>query len=60
MVDDVEDSAVAQAREGTHHLGEETGEAIIPLDAPLSEDELVEGDDEEELIKDEESADERA
>jgi hypothetical protein len=60
MVDDVEDAAVAQAKEGTHHLGEETGEAVLPLDSPLTEDEMVEDDDEDELIKTDETADERA
>ena len=60
MVDDVEDAAVAQAKEGTHHLGEETGEAVLPLDSPLTEDELVEDDDEEELVKTDETADQRA
>jgi hypothetical protein len=60
MVDEVEDSAVSQAKEGTHHLGEETGEAIIPLDAPLTEDELVEDEDEGDLIKKDESASEHA
>ncbi|HEY0567364.1 MAG TPA: hypothetical protein VGD13_04420 [Xanthobacteraceae bacterium] len=56
LIDDVEDTAVSQAKEGTHHLGEETGEAIIPLDPPLTEDEMVEDDDEDELIKDPERA----
>src|SRR5215210_7921535 len=60
LIGDVEDAAVAQAKEGTHHLGEDTGEALLPLDPPLTEEELVEDDDEEELIKKHESADERA
>jgi len=54
MVDGVEDAAVSQAREGTHHLGEETGEAVLPLDAPLTDEEMVEDDDEQDLVKDEE------
>jgi hypothetical protein len=52
LVDNVEDTAIAQAKEGTHHLGEDTGEAVLPLDPPLIEEELVEDEDEEELIKD--------
>lgn len=54
MVDGVEDTAVSQAKEGTHHLGEETGEAIIPLDPPLTEEELIEDENEEELIQNDE------
>ena len=45
LVDDIEQTAVSQAKEGTHHLGEDTGEALIPLDAPLTEDELAEDED---------------
>src|SRR5829696_4892659 len=60
LVGDVEDAAVAQAKEGTHHLGEDTGEAVLPLDPPLTEEELLEDDDEEELIKTDESADQRS
>jgi hypothetical protein len=45
LLDDIEETAVSQAREGTHHLGEDTGEALIPLDPPLTEDELTEDED---------------
>jgi hypothetical protein len=45
LLDDIEETAVSQAKEGTHHLGEDTGEAVIPLDAPLTDDELTEDED---------------
>jgi hypothetical protein len=47
LLDDIEETAVSQAKEGTHHLGEDTGEALIPLDAPLTDDELTEDEDSE-------------
>ena len=60
LIGDVEDAAVAQAKEGTHHLGEETGEALLPLDPPLTDEELIEDENEEELIKKDDNADDRA
>ena len=60
LIGDVEDAAIAQAKEATHHLGEDTGEALLPLDPPLTDEELVEDEDEDELIKKDQSADERA